>query len=155
MIAYHLHGSKSFQPLQVAKLSTVDLTVLREDIKKAVESKFPGESFVHMENTVCHSGTSYSTGMIMAHGSAGGLPDFVELIQLVVINGKVGFIVKCFNSWYIEHLRNYELENTTSVKLIEPSELFDIFPMAAYSVVMLSPTHLSGVIFSCHILLPY
>lgn len=72
--------------------------------------------------------------MILGHGSTGGLPDFVELIQIAVVNGKVGFIVKCLNAWYIEHLGSYELENTRSVKVTEPSELSDVFPMAAYNV---------------------
>ena len=73
--------------------------------------------------------------MILAHGSTGCLPDFVELIQIAVVNGKVCFIVKCLNAWmYIEHLRNYELENTRSVQVIEPSKLSDIFPMAAYTL---------------------
>lgn len=85
----------------------VDLTVLREDIKKALETEFPGELFVQMANTVRYSGTSYSTGMILAHGSTGGLPDFVELIQIAVVHGKVSFIVKCLNAWYIEHFRSY------------------------------------------------
>lgn len=117
----------------VTQLSMVDLTVLREDIKQALETKFPGESFVQMANTVGYSGTSYSTGMILAHGSTGGLPYFVELIQIAVVNGNVGFIVKCLNAQYIEHFRcsSYELENIQSVKVIE---LSDIFPMVAYTV---------------------
>ena len=116
MLAYHLHGNKIVQSsLQVTKLSTVNLSVLREDLKKALETKLPGESFVQLANTACYSGTSYSTGMILAYGSTGGLPDFAELIQIVVIKGQVSFIVKCFNSWYIEHLRSYELENSVKV----------------------------------------
>lgn len=135
MIAYHLHGNQTAQPsLQVTKLLTVNLTVLREDIRKAVENKFPGESNVQIANTVSYSGTSYTTGMILAHGSTGGLPDFVELIQMVVINGKVGFIVKCLNAWYSEHFRSFELENTRSVKVIESCDLSDIIPLAAYTV---------------------
>ena len=91
MVAYHLHSSKIVEPsLQVTKLSTVDLSVLREDSKNALETKFPGELCVQMANTVCYSGTSYSTRMILAHGSTGGLPDFVELIQIAVVNGMVG-----------------------------------------------------------------
>ena len=54
----------------------------------------------------------------------------MELIQTAVVNGQFGFIVKCLNAWYIEHLRSYEFENTISVKLTEPSELSDIFTMA-------------------------
>ena len=135
MVAHHLHGGAVVLPsLQAKKLSMVDLTVLREDVKKALQIKFPSAPFIQMATTVCCSGTSYSTGMILAHGSTGCLPDFVELIQIAVVNGKVGFIVKCLNAWYIEHLRSFELENTGSVKVIEPNELSDIFPLAAYTV---------------------
>ena len=88
MVAYHLHDSKVVQPsLQVTKLSEVNFTVLREDIKIALETKFPGESSVQMANTVCYSGTRYTTGMILANGSTSGLPDFRELIQMLVIHG--------------------------------------------------------------------
>lgn len=45
--------------------------------------------------------------MILAHGS-----DFGELIKVVVVDGKPGFIVKGFDAWYIEHLGSYELQNT-------------------------------------------
>ncbi len=84
MVAYHLHDSKVVQPsLQVTKLSEVNLTVLREDIKTALETKFPGESSVQMANTVCYSGTKYTIGMILANGSTSGLQDFGELIQIV------------------------------------------------------------------------
>lgn len=135
MVAYHQHGNNPVQPsLHVAKLSVVDVTVLREDIKKALATKFPGESHVQMANAVCYSGTSYSSGMILAHGSTGGLPDFGELIQIAVVKGKPAFILKCLNAWYTEHLKGYELENTKSVKVVEPSELSDIFPLAAYTV---------------------
>lgn len=51
-----------------------------------------------------------------------------------MVNGKVGFIVKCLNSWYSEHLRSFELENTRSVKVIESSDFSDIIPLAAYTV---------------------
>ena len=134
MVAYHLHDSNVEPSLQVTKLSTVDLNVLREDIKEALETKFPGESCVQITNNVCYCGTSYSIGMILANGSTGGLPDFGELIQIVVVSGKLAFIVKCLNGWYMEHLRSYELENTRTVKVLDPFELSDIFPLAAHIV---------------------
>lgn len=135
MIAYHLHDSKVVQPsLQVTKLSELDLTVLREDIKAAVEAKYPGKSCVHLANTVSYSGTRYATGMILANGSTSGLPDFGELIQIVVVDGKPGFIVECLDAWYIEHLGSYELENTQTIAVLEPAQLSDIFPLAAYTI---------------------
>lgn len=132
LVAHHLHVNVVVPPsLHTTKLSMVDLTVLREDIKEALRIKFPNMSFVQMATTVCCRRTSYSSGMILAHGSTGCLPDFVELIQITVVNGKVGFIVKCLNAWYTEHLRSYELENTKNVEVIEPNELSDIFPMVS------------------------
>lgn len=45
LIAHHLHGGAIVPPsLQASKLSTVDLTVLRDDIKKALQIKFPNMS---------------------------------------------------------------------------------------------------------------
>ncbi|KAJ8382602.1 hypothetical protein SKAU_G00033800 [Synaphobranchus kaupii] len=66
MMAYHLHDSKVVQPsLQVTKLSELDLTVLREDIKGAVEAKYPdcetGLKTTHLSQVIakqdgrCHS----------------------------------------------------------------------------------------------------
>ena len=69
--------------------------------------------------------------MILAHGSTGGLPDFVELIQISVVHGWLHCEILCV--WYAEHLKSYELENTISVKVIEPSELTDS-PVVAYTV---------------------
>jgi hypothetical protein len=129
------HGNKIVQPsFQVSKMSTIDVSVLKEDIMEAVQSKFPGEFVFEITNTVCYSGTSYSSGMILTHGSTGGLPDFVELTQIAVVSGRICFIVKCLHAWYVEHLGSFVLENSRSLKVIEPNELSDIIPLAAYMV---------------------
>lgn len=135
MIAYHLNGRNIVhQPLQVTKMSNVEFAVLRDDIRRAVQKKFPDKSSCQVANTVFCSGTKYSTGMILAHGATGCLPDFVELMQVVVIKGRVAFIVKCFRAWFFEHLRSFELQPKRQIKVIEPSELSDVFPMASYKV---------------------
>ncbi len=129
MVACHLHDSKVVQPSsQVTKLSEVNLTVLREDIKTALETKFPGDSSVQMANTVCYSGTKYTIGMILANGSTSGLQDFGELIQMVVVCGKLGFVVESLNAWYTKHLGSYELEKTKTIKVLEPAQFSDLFP---------------------------
>ena len=70
------------------------VSVLREDIQEALQAKFPGEACVQIAKSVCYRGTKYTRGMILANGSTGGLPDFGELIQIVVVKGSVGFIMK-------------------------------------------------------------
>ena len=87
---------------------------------------------VQIAKSVCYRGTKYTSGMILANGSIGGLPDFGELIQIVVVKGSVGFIVKGLTAWSVEHLRSYVLEKNGPVKVIEPAELSDMFPLISY-----------------------
>ena len=133
LVAYNQHDSRAVRPLlQATTLSTVDVNVLREDIQEALQAKFPGETCVQIAKSVCYRGTKYTSGMILANGSTGGLPDFGELIQIVVVKGSVGFIVKCLTAWSVEHLRSYVLEKNGPVKVIEPAELSDMFPLISY-----------------------
>ena len=133
MIAYNQHDPSVVRPvLQATQLSTVDVTVLREDIQKAVQLKFPSEIRIQIANSVLYSGTKYAVGMILANGSTGGLPDFAELIQIVVVKGTLLFIVKCLMAWSVEHLRSFVLERTCTVKVLEPTELSDMFPLTPY-----------------------
>jgi len=130
LLAYNQHDSRVVRPLlQTTTLSTVDVRVLREDIQEALQAKFPGETCVQIAKSVCYRSTKYTSGMILANGSTGGLPDFGELIQIVVVKGSVGFIVKGLTAWSVEHLRSYVLEKNGPVKVKEPAELSDMFPL--------------------------
>lgn len=135
MLAYHLHGTNLVKPaLSATKLSTVALEVLKDDIKEAVQFSFPDETFVQMANTLSCNGTNYSAGMILTYESTGGLPDFVEILLMIIVHGELAFIAKCQNAWYNEHLRGFELESTQKLKVIEQKELADIYPLTAYAV---------------------
>lgn len=41
----------------------------------------------------------------LTYGSNGGLPDFVELSLIVMVQGQLAFAVKCLHSWYREFFR--------------------------------------------------
>lgn len=56
----------------------------------------------------------------------------IELIQIVVVKGSIGFIVKGLTAWSVEYLRSYVLEKNGPVKVIEPAELSDMFPLISY-----------------------
>ena len=62
--------------------------------------------------------------MILPFGSTGGLPDFVELSPILIVQGQPAFAVKCLHSWYSEHLRI----------VLDQQELPDSYPLAAYTV---------------------
>ena len=133
MIAYNQHDPSIVRPvLQATQLSTVDVAVLREDIEKALQDKFPTEMHIQIANNVVYSGTKYAVGMVLANGSTGGLTDFGELIQIVVVKGTLLFIVKSLIAWSVEHLMSIILEKTSTVKVLEPTELSDMFPLTPY-----------------------
>ncbi|KAJ4927571.1 hypothetical protein JOQ06_015296 [Pogonophryne albipinna] len=47
-----------------------------------------------LANTITYYGTRYTVGMILCYGSTGGLTDFVEIIQIAILDNCVHFIVK-------------------------------------------------------------
>lgn len=62
--------------------------------------------------------------MILIHDSLGGLPEFVEIIQMVILQCNLVFIAKKIRRWYIEHYQAYDLK-TLSGKEFELTELQD------------------------------
>lgn len=113
MVAYH--QSHAVKP-SLAVTKTTD--VLKDALKDLVKCRFPAVTAVHVTNNVYSLGTNYAVGMLCC-GSTAGLPDFSEVLQIMVICNKLLFFVRQQNTWYNEHLRSYELENTGSVQLLE------------------------------------
>ena len=72
--------------------------------------------------------------MIVAHGSASGLPEFAEIIQMCIINEELFLIVKVLCGWYSAHYRAFELNLLPSreIKLVALSDLTDTYPLADY-----------------------
>lgn len=135
MIAYHLHDSKVAKPaLSVSKTSRVPLEVLKEDIKESVTQKFPKEAAVHLANKVDFFGTNYCVGMMLPFGSTGGLPDFAEILQMIIVRDSLFFVVKLQSAWYNEHLRSFKLESTGNIQILEQPQMTDVYPLAAYTV---------------------
>lgn len=122
--------------LEVSDVSAVHIDVLDKGISNGLRDKFLNVDTVHLANNVTHNGLNYKRGMILIHGSVGGLPDFCEIIQMVTMEQRLIFIVKRLSGWYIEHYRAYKLKTSPvkEVDLIEPQELQDIYPLADYRV---------------------
>lgn len=89
-----------------------------------------------MAKNAPYSVLNYSNGMILAHGLLAGLPEFTEIIQMIVVKDKLIFIVRKLSAWYREHYRAYELKMcpTKEVELLGPNELTDPYPLTDYTV---------------------
>lgn len=82
---------------------------------------------------VTYNGLNYICGMILIHGSLGGLPEFNNIIQMVILQDKLIFVVKKLSGRYIEHCRAYDRQ-ARKWELIGPEELHDAYPLADYKI---------------------
>lgn len=132
MMAYNWQRNMTKPALVISKVSSLPLEVLHVDMKESVKKLFPQLTSVQLSNTVTYHGTRYSAGMILMYGSTGGNPDFVEIIQILILESSLYLIVKKLNAWYLEHLRSFLLETCKEVNLVHHISLQDIYPLEAY-----------------------
>lgn len=92
LMAHHLH-TWSFPKslLEVAKVSTLPFDVLIEDLALVLKQRHPNLDLVCLAKKKRLTGAclDYRDGMILAHGSLAGLPEFVEIIQMTVVKDKL------------------------------------------------------------------
>lgn len=105
-MAQHLHVCgfpKS--PLEVTNISTVTADVLDKGIVNALKQKSSHLTTVCLTKSASYNGLNYRCGMILVHGSLGGLSTFIEIIQMVILEDQLLFLVRKLDGWYIEHYR--------------------------------------------------
>lgn len=133
MMAYDLH-SVAKPVLSVSKVSSIPLALLHVEIQDSFKEAYPTQTTVNLTNAVSYHGTKYAIGMILPYGSTSGLPDFVEISQIVIVGSDLNFIVMLLNGWYHEHFRGYVVENSGKMTLLQIKQLSDTYPLAAYCV---------------------
>lgn len=132
MMAFHLYDSDHAKPaISVTSMTKVLLEVLDKGIKQTVKEQFPNDMWQFF---FLYFGTMYSRGMILAYGSTGGLADFAEIVQRIVVLDKLSFVVRLQSAWYNEHLRCFTLEATRNIQILLQAQLTDLYPLAAYTV---------------------
>lgn len=80
--------------LEVTKVSTVPLDVLKEEVAVSLHHKYPDLTVVNLAQNVSADCINFRSGMIIVHGFVGGLPDFAEIVQTCVLKDGLVFIVK-------------------------------------------------------------
>lgn len=112
----------------------VDL--LKEDIAVAIKEKYRDVKVVCLTNNVTRDGLNYKIGMILPHVSLAGLPEFTEIIQMVVQEDKLLFIVRKPCAWYQELFRAYQQKVclTNAIDVLETTDLTDSYPLVDYRV---------------------
>lgn len=74
--------------------------------------------------------------MVLSHGSLAGLPEFCEIVHMIVEQETLLFIVKHLDACYLEHFQAYHLVTSTTrgLKLVSVHELTDHYPLTFYMV---------------------
>lgn len=96
--------------LEVSNVSTLSLDVLKDEIAHAIRLKYPNVDKVCLAKYVTDDGLNYRIGMILAHGTLAGIPEFTEIIHMLVLKDNLFFIVRKLSAWHWEHFRAFELK---------------------------------------------
>lgn len=88
---------------------------------------------MNMINKTTILSTDYNVGMLLPFGSTGGLPDFGEILQIIIVHETPVFVLKLLSGWYCEHMRSFRVEPTGDTEILQHSELKDTYPLAAYN----------------------
>lgn len=64
------------------------------EVVAGLKHKYPGISEIHLAKNVMNNGINYKTGMLIALGSAGGLPELTEILQMCIIKSNLSFAEK-------------------------------------------------------------
>ena len=101
-------------------------------IQQSFNAVYPTQTSLNLTNVALHNGTKYAARMVLPCGSVGGLPDFVEVSQIVLVDDSLSSIVKMLNSWYDEHFGAFMLDHSWKIILVHHCELADAHPLTAY-----------------------
>lgn len=137
MMAYHLESTTTER--SSLTVSTVSVDIFHQDVQKVLQLKYPvlcelNVTHIQLTKNASVNGVNYKEGMVVVHGSAGGLPEFGEVIQMVVVEKSLSFIVKELGAWYREHFRAFELCPTSQIACIQLGALVDQYPLADYRI---------------------
>ncbi len=136
MVAYHVDLSSFFKPpVQMDKVKSTLISSFPESVQNMLQQNFPIQSTVLVTSSVCIDGIKYSPDMVLSAGASSCLPDFRQIVKIVIINTNILFVCKKQTSWYIEHLRSYELcSHVPDMTVTKLSDLNDVFPLASYKI---------------------
>ncbi|KAF3845663.1 hypothetical protein F7725_002741 [Dissostichus mawsoni] len=91
----------------------------------AIEKKFPKAVTVNMTNKVSILGTTYCVGMLLPFGSMGGLPDFGEILQILIVHESPIFVLRLLIKWEFALLYEDKDFGNQFFSVISSADLYD------------------------------
>lgn len=136
MMANHLDCASFFKPeLQANNVKSIMISSLPGNIQDILHQRFCLKNTVLSAVSVNIDGLNYTADMVVSVGSCGGLPEFRQIKQVLVLNASIVFLCEQMTAWHHEHLRAYELtHSSTDLVATQLSEFNDVFPLSPYRV---------------------
>ena len=133
LVAYHLSSDSYFTAeVCIPDAAPSYVSRLSDEYQQAIKLVMPNAHEASLVPYATINGTKYSAGMFVVTGFLSGLPEFSEIVDVVLVSGKIFLVVVDNSSWYSEHIRGYFVESTGKLRLTEPSSLHDYYPLSAY-----------------------
>lgn len=136
MMAFYLSSPRFFKPpVQTSKVESIFVESLPTDTHALILSITDSRS-VYATKQATIDGTLFVIGMFVCTGVHAALPEFKEIKNILLIGSDIFFVLKDFETWYVEHLRSYELTvNERKGHTVKPVyQLTDKMPLLAYKV---------------------
>ena len=135
MIAYHLSSPSFFRPkVQTSRVDSVLVSTLPQ-VAQAHIRQHTASDTVYSTPKVTIDGIDYTSEMFLSVGHSGGLSKFSKIAQIYLVNQNVTFLCCDFETYYLEHLRSYELSATWSSQSVYVlSDLNDNVTFSAYMI---------------------
>lgn len=135
-MAFYLSSARFLKPtVQTSKVESIFVDALPKDTHSFISSVTKSGTLYSTEQ-VTIDGTLFASGMFVCTGVCGALPEFKEIQKILLMAEDIFFVLKGYESWFIEHLRSYELTVAQGMAhtVITVNDLFDQLPLVAYRV---------------------
>lgn len=136
MLSYYLEMPNIFKPdIETGRVSVVSVGILDVAIREALWNRFKGLDLVSLTSIAYIKGTKYSEGMVLSVGQTCGLPGFVRVLEICVVDGCILFITELTVAILV-HMRGYQLtrRDPAASVVVDPDDLNDYTPLGAYCV---------------------
>jgi len=133
MMAYHLSLPTYFTPeVSVPEAPCVSINILKAEYQDAIAAVADSAAAVSVLSYAVVNGVKYCAGMVVVTGCKQGLPEVGEIVDIVLVSGTLYLLLIDTQSWYNEHIRGYLIERKSCVRLLQPSQLYDYYPLVPY-----------------------
>ena len=133
LVAFHLSSDTYFTPeVCIPDAAPLDISQFSDEYQLAIKKVMPNADEASLLSYGTINGMRYAAGMVVVTGFLSGLPELSEIVDVMLLSGKIFLVVVDSSSWYSEHIRGFFVESTGKLRLIEPSCLHDYYPLSAY-----------------------